>query len=193
MNYLTLGLRLRYSRERFDKILGKLNVLYYSLAAWNFLLPFARQACIVKNNFYAALVIGIFMVLGWIFTAIVIFYTLFLVKKCSAQTIVSMNVKMAYKQALSFFLFAVVGVLIIITQTDYKIIQVQDSNYSQALILTLCVEMLASIVLNFISGLFLIYVFYKIYIVVKAEAERSALSIHNNSVVSTVTNTDSNN
>jgi len=99
-----------------------------------------------------------------------------------------MNAREAYKQALSFFLFAVVGVLIVITETSYYILQDQYDDY---VLTVLIFEWVVSIVLNFISSLFLIYVFYKIYQVVKTEAER-APSAQTSLLLSSVTNTESN-
>lgn len=86
MNYLTLALRLHYEKERFDEIVGKLNIVYYSIAALNALLPFVRQAFLMTKKFVVALIIEILIVLLWIFTAVVIFWALVWVKKFSAET-----------------------------------------------------------------------------------------------------------
>jgi len=123
MNYLTLALRLHYTKERFDEIVGKLNVVYYTIAALNTLLPFVRQALYATKKWVVALMIEILVMLLWIFTAVVIFWALVLVKKCSAYTRIYLNAKATYRQALSILLFAFVGVLIGITEGSYFVLQ----------------------------------------------------------------------
>ncbi len=39
MNYLTLALRLKYTKQDFETALTRLNVLYYSFAALNCIAP----------------------------------------------------------------------------------------------------------------------------------------------------------
>ena len=46
MNYLTLALRLKYTKQEFDSALTRLNVLYYSFAALNCIIPILGGALI---------------------------------------------------------------------------------------------------------------------------------------------------
>jgi hypothetical protein len=85
MNYFTLALKLHYSKEKFNKKLGKLNVLYYGFGALNALLPLARQVCIMTKQWFASGVMSILQVLTWVFTAAVLFWALVVLKKCSGQ------------------------------------------------------------------------------------------------------------
>jgi hypothetical protein len=44
MNYFTLALRIKYTKRDFDSELTRLNVLYYSVAALNFIVPIIGTA-----------------------------------------------------------------------------------------------------------------------------------------------------
>ena len=112
MNYFTLALKLHYSKEEFITKLGKLNILYYGFGALNALLPLARQVCIMKEQWFASGIMAIGQVLSWVFTAAVLFWALVVLKKCSGQHSIYLNVKEMSKHALSFFLFATDAILV---------------------------------------------------------------------------------
>lgn len=52
MNYFTLAKRLQL-KEEFDSHFTKYSIMYYGFGALNVLLPFAKQACLVKKKWMA--------------------------------------------------------------------------------------------------------------------------------------------
>lgn len=70
------------------------------------------------------------------------------------------------KHALSFILFATDAILVGCTESFFK-----DKNDIQHILTVLIYELIASILINFASSLILLYVFFKIFQVVKAKTE----------------------
>ena len=180
MNYLTLAIRVKYPHpDQFQKQTTWINIMYYSFGALNVLIPIIAFAINGSHRFVAAPLFTTVELL-WIFTAGVLFVALIILKRSlDAEGKVTVNLK---EMTIHFTAFA----LFLVACITYMILPIKSMFSSDPTVdLTSAINrVIVVIVIESVSGLILMRIFKKIYIVVNNRAEINALEDLNDSVTS---------
>ena len=169
MNYMTLAMRIKFSdSEKFENHTTWLNIMYYGLGALNVCIPILQAAFTVSNptvSNWLWLAVDIL----WIITAVVMILALVIISRSlDPETRVAVNCKEMSIHILVFTIFAVccfyVSIITLISGVNPSIKE------AKRIIDTMTVN----IVLDSLCGLILMYIFIKIYNVVKISAEKNA-------------------
>jgi len=160
MNYLTLALRLKYTKQNFDSALKRLNVLYYSFAVLNCIIPILGGALISVP--VLALCFGICMNCLWLFTVVVLFVALGILRSVLRNNnSVELNYKALTLHLMAFLLFAFDAIFVMYGEAQI-LLKRGPTDLPE-----LIDAIIASIVLNCLAGFILMHIFFKIYSVVK--------------------------